>query len=985
MHILTSAVKVVTEPKIEIAHRISELRVPVDQLLFSENNPYYSNEKKQGIPILGEYSLNSLTEKLNSLKKELPKNKQKQILKGLFNGGSSGAYCYQSAGFLFFDIDVKVNENSHLKSAFENEQVFKRMQEIAILTFRSFSKLGIAGILYVPQLAELSQKDTKKHKFIGDNICEYIRTELGVNATFDDAQSKFRQVRNLAPQTTPRKLNTRPHVFEYDYTDVEVKTPAGTPIYQHTNFVSIQGSIFEQFNNDVSIQQALTDNGFQNVGGDRWKHPRTTSSSTGVVQGNVFFNHSSSFSQYKSFTPHWLYLTQTFNFDFRAFYNDLKAKGYKDNEPQKEAFKTAKTKLTVKADDRSKQIFDACYQLINAKYKDKVQFIEDNAKSDNEKELFLEYLKMKPLRIQYNKTLTIDSHVSEVLPEILNYVDLQKKVLVGAETGIGKTTAMVRDFLKHRPNARLLILEPLTAIADQTKAEYPDITCLTGSSDPEEHTRAEFADIVIATYEQGYKHLKAGNEFDYVVIDEAHNLIKAQSYKLQAIKDLCSTLRECKVIGLTGTPNPLFKNIGYKLMKVKKNVQPKMDIHFFVDNRPPLKIALQHIRGVKGKCILRVNSRNTARSLRLELMKLGRYKKNEILILNSDLHIKSGDDFQQLTKESRFDDNIQLIITTSIIDEGVNIKQEGFTDIVFIETEYNPMAEDIKQYFARPRNADPNRKNYFYYRQTIDQTPKPWNPIWFYENKKKELIDAADAYDVTDTKKRDIANAKNFYYSDNKVDEYYLAYVISQEFFKSMTKVEYIRFLTLNYNINMIVEADHEAQDSDVSASKEARELTKINIAHHWTNNREEVNSATFLCTDDMRVKSIIESVGIPPSDHIMKVVSENISVFEKLQSYWFKLNMLGVSDSDIILASQSWKDISRKIKLLENIETIKNPKTKTDHIHKRQLEQFIEGAGKLKEINKANLFKEWKKTRAISKNPSYFSLLDLHEYFNNI
>ena len=103
---------------------------------------------------------------------------------------------------------------------------------------------------------------------------------------------------------------------------------------------------------------------------------------------------------------------------------------------------------------------------------------------------------------------------------------------------------------------------------------------------------------------------------------------------------------------------------------------------------------------------MRINSRSDADSLKTELVKLKKYWGNEILILNSDTHIKEGKDFRTLTSQRYFKDNIRLIITTSVIDEGLSIRQNGFTDVVFIEPDYKPMPEALKQFFARFRNED---------------------------------------------------------------------------------------------------------------------------------------------------------------------------------------------------------------------------------------------------------------------------------------
>ena len=68
--------------------------------------------------------------------------------------------------------------------------------------------------------------------------------------------------------------------------------------------------------------------------------------------------------------------------------------------------------LLPKAEDREEQIFSACYNLQNANYKSKIKFANNNAKNENEKSLFFEYLKIKPLNIEYDETFFIKSFVS---------------------------------------------------------------------------------------------------------------------------------------------------------------------------------------------------------------------------------------------------------------------------------------------------------------------------------------------------------------------------------------------------------------------------------------------------------------------------------------------------------------------------------------------------------------------------------------------
>ena len=975
--------------KVGITHHFDNFNLVLDTPYFSEIDNYYSSTKKKGVPVKQHLTLNSLLERLNTIKQRLSKNNSIAILKGLYKGGTSGAYCYEGAPFLFFDIDVKKDkENTHLLEPFYNAEVFSQLQDIAVMVWRSNSGNGIAGVLYVPQIADLKNNETKKHLAIGKEICNYLKNTLKINADFDNAQNKYRQVRYLAKQQEKRYINTKPYVFKYNVSEVYKKSQTGVTQFRFTDNRAVNGSIAYQFNRDVSIHTALLDNNFIRLNDTRYKHPNTTSKSTGSVKENIFLNASTSFSQYKVFTPFWLYYTQQYGYDFKAFITDLKSKGYKDVEPSKEVFKQAKNTLQNKAKHRDKQIFEACYPLLNATYKDKVNFANENAKNDNEKIIFYDYLKLKSLNIPYDKTLIIKKYVSEQLKEVLEYSDLNTKTILTAETGTGKTTAFLKDFVKYRPTQRLLILAPLTAIVEQTKAEFNSIISLTGNSTPSDHTKAKTNPIVMATYEQGYKHLSNSNTFDYVIIDEIHNLITAHSYKRDTIKKLTRVLKSYNVIGLTGTTNLLFKCIGYKLVNVKKEIQTKVDVNLITDNRAPLKIALQHLQNVKDKCIIRVNSINVATDLKNEVVNLGNYTKDEVLILNSDARIKKGNDFKQLTEQSKFDAKIKLVITTSIIDEGLSIKQSGFSDVVFIETEYKPTPEPVKQFFARFRNHDQNRKNYFYYKETKDQKLISWNPYFAFNETKNNLITDSETFSVNDTDKKDITNTKYLYYEDTTVNDYSLAYDISKSFFNMMTKQEYIHFLELNYNLNIIENKDYTKTDINTTNSKEITEQNKKLIASSWLNQQEDITEAIYIITDNLEIKKSIDYIGLNPSDDVYNLVSNNLKAFEQLHTYTLKLENLGIEDVNSILIDNKkmkpidLRNVKRTIIKYQNLDTINNPKTKTDIKNSDKLKDFIKDALQLKDLNKTALFKLWNKQRCNSKKPSYYNLIDLVNHF---
>ena len=395
------------------------------------------------------------------------------------------------------------------------------------------------------------------------------------------------------------------------------------------------------------------------------------------------------------------------------------------------------------------------------------------------------------------------------------------------------------------------------------------------------------------------------------------------------------------------------------------------------------------MQNVNGKCIMRINSRSDADSLKTELVKLKKYKENEILILNSDTHIKEGKDFRKLTSQGSFEDKIKLIITTSVIDEGLSIRQKGFTDAVFIETDYKPMPEALKQFFARFRNEDINRKNYYYYRQINDQTLRSWDPYYDFSKTKKNLILDAESFNVTETDKKDIANTKYLYYQDNSVNGYALAYDISKNYFGMMTKQEYILFLENNYNLKIIEDETHIHKKHDVSESKDQKEKTNSLIALNWLNNNDEVLSALHFISDNWELKKSMNIIGIPADDNICNLVSANLKAFEDLHKNSVHLEKLGVMDTDSILIDKAKakpvdkRNVNRKIKLYQNIDTIENPKTITDKKNKAKLERFIVEAKELKTINKKNVCVVWNKQRCNSKKSSYYNLIDLLNHYS--
>lgn len=196
------------------SHNMQGQPIDCNELFFTEISVYDST--KEGV--LKHCSLNNLEKRLNNYKSDGNKKDQSPaFLKGIYNNGTAGDFCEKTSPFLFFDIDVKENENNLLLDAVANNLVYEYLEKVCVLIWRSNSQKGIAGIIYTPQFIGITKEQTGHHLEIAKKIYLYlsnlIEQNTGLMIDFDLQQGKFRQIRYLAEQTDTRKINHTPLLF----------------------------------------------------------------------------------------------------------------------------------------------------------------------------------------------------------------------------------------------------------------------------------------------------------------------------------------------------------------------------------------------------------------------------------------------------------------------------------------------------------------------------------------------------------------------------------------------------------------------------------------------------------------------------------------------------------------------------------------------------------------------------------------------------
>lgn len=1034
-----------------IRHEILTSQIDCNTPLFTAIENMYSKTNKK------RFSFNDVRDFVNnytgynSKGVKLNKHTAPGLLKGLYNEtGYNGIDCIQTVGILPFDIDVKnttdkkgkpIKENVHLFNKADNSKVFDALKVVSPFIWRSNSKYGIAGFLIVPQLKQYNNLTRTQHKKVGTHITNYLSNylykETGVRVKFDNEQSKLRQVRYIAPQDTPRELNLTPFVFKYD-SELKIKvTKQNVPLYKtlknkavfkdksdviyslpHKKSDTIlTGTIFEQFNADTDIYVLMQKYGFTEYSKhtDRIyvKHENSKRTNTGYidVQENFYLNFSNTFGGIKEYLPSDLLTFFEFDNDYTATKKYLYSLGYADkpitNEYLSKVIERLATDLsTAKKRDVSKVIFSHCSEVTNATTAQKKQIIAECCINPQHRKYFIEYLKLADYTIKYDAKFVIKNWVSEKLKEILKYADTHKHIICKAETGTGKTFAFVDEFIKLHPTKRILILAPLTMIVDQNRKKYDtkanrksgNYVFLTGNDNQTENDKVSKAKIVFATYEQGANWIThSQHNFDYIIVDEIHNLITANSYKAGIIEKLTPLLENNTVIGLTGSPSQAFNLLGYKILNVANDMQPLTDVEIRYSNTKAYNVALNHLTArPPGKVLMRVNSIDTIRELTDQLVKLKLYNRSEVLHLYSTNEIKNSVDYNKIALKEHFADQYRLILTTSVIDEGVSIKQTGFTDIVFIETDYNPRPEAIKQFFARFRNVESARKNIAYLRQKLDQTPTMFKPESMYRDDLNILIEdmstQADASDVLTTYNTIFSNNK-YLYGNGKVNPYYLAYATTNVLFQRMNTAQYLEYLESNYNLSFT--KNNEYQVTKYKANDTTTKERKQLIAKYWIEQKKQVYQALRTHTLDKKIRLSINEQQINPPIDVLKIVMSNIKDFEKLFKRTMTLTKLGANNIDEILinlesepitlnSSTPYADEILFLTIEHSLNLADNQATPGDKKTKIQFIKFAEWCAKTTTFTNFQMIRKLKELRVLqSKSINEKTLFRVLELFN--
>ncbi|WP_460230458.1 DEAD/DEAH box helicase family protein, partial [Bacillus cereus] len=324
-------------------------------------------------------------------------------------------------------------------------------------------------------------------------------------------------------------------------------------------------------------------------------------------------------------------------------------------------------------------------------------------------------------------TYQYKNYISEHTDLLDSLITSEQWLLVDAPTGSGKSFAFI-DAMKRKVtthNAVYVFFTPYRALTEQLGKEY-NVTTIVGQEGKKVDEKKLFnvvkdamnqkKRVFVLTYDMAVpfqnvmKLLRKEKTIFHCAVDEWHKIQDDYNYRGTAIRNLLKFLSDCKtVIGLSGTTQEIdvsnfeqkiaFTPIEQKsifdsllVVKTKERKEYLPEVAYLTEN---LKTKLNN------KALIFLNNTKELKVLYGSLAKRGL----KVAVLTSA--DKRSDAYRFITEEGIFPNNIDVILTTNVIADGVSIKNDHNLSVVIVSHEKSPIykATQIKQMSHRPRNS----------------------------------------------------------------------------------------------------------------------------------------------------------------------------------------------------------------------------------------------------------------------------------------
>lgn len=419
---------------------------------------------------------------------------------------------------------------------------------------------------------------------------------------------------------------------------------------------------------------------------------------------------------------------------------------------------------------------------------------------------------VKPL-VKEQTILKVNTYLTELSDEIIRETNDNDKLLIQADTNIGKTY-----FFTHLKEKVLLVVPTRLLVEQLTEKllkENIQVSDVLSGTQPDLGSN-----LIISTYDglqkfnnaEGTKWLKDA----IFVVDEAHNLsISSSSNFRQKAMRLIQNVKASKYIYLTASPidTDTITNTFHTIIVEKKERRLKgLKMVFYKDR---LNTVIKNILTYSktSKQIVYINNKNELEKLQVILNKLN-YKTQ---LISSD----TIEEYQELILEGKIDKDTDIILTTSILGEGFRFYQNF--EALHLLSHISP--EMIYQMSERPEH------------EAVKDT-------FLYLDNSKSLYSADfDMFDVNKYRALLLAESKNIIDISKVIKDETIKHHLTKELYEYDTDDMYQHFSKQAENIlidqycekygNLVYKTDNELKVNELGINYE---VYTENTKFYWRN-----------------------------------------------------------------------------------------------------------------------------------------------------
>lgn len=302
-----------------------------------------------------------------------------------------------------------------------------------------------------------------------------------------------------------------------------------------------------------------------------------------------------------------------------------------------------------------------------------------------------------------NLVYTIKESINEKREEIKQFLVGGGNYLITSSTGLRKTSTLInicQEILKEDKKNRYVVLfvSPTNIQALQNTNNY-NTNGIKNTFDNLDMNNVNT--LVFDKIKVFAKELKKAKQRLILIIDEAHELVYAnnyRSYALDLIKRVSSIAKT--VVHVTATPRSLQFVYKYNnILEFRQDRNTNNRVTKFYLEEEHEDILLNKLINEDKKFIVMINNKRTISKINKIVKRTT--KKKIVTLTSAD---KENENFTNLVLENKLCDDVDIVLCTSVLNDGINILNKDFELIMYVDNKAHFNLDTVKQFIGRLRD-----------------------------------------------------------------------------------------------------------------------------------------------------------------------------------------------------------------------------------------------------------------------------------------